>query len=383
MRICFVCNEYPPAPHGGIGVFVKTLAEALVGLGAETWVIGYGAGPLRGFEANGVHVRWIRLPHRLSGGVTMGGYRYSPATFLRRRWLSANVRMLVRREQIDLVESPDFNGPVSRRPSCRFVVRLHGSVVTYRRLEGRPGDVHPVDRRHEISQLLAADRLVAPSRSIGESTVESLATRLPFDVIHNGVDTARFRPMRDPANSCEVLYVGRVMWRKGATDLLRAVPFILARVPKARFRFVGGAAGIHKQQFDAALGALRTEEQQRVSLEPPVAHDAMPAVFNAASVFVFPSRVEAFGLTCAEAMACGRPVVATTLASGPELVEDGVSGLLADPRDPEHLASRVADLLLDRERADRLGAGARVRALERFDLATLARRNLAYFESIA
>jgi glycosyltransferase involved in cell wall biosynthesis len=112
-------------------------------------------------------------------------------------------------------------------------------------------------------------------------------------------------------------------------------------------------------------------------------HDAMPAVFNRAAVFVFPSRVEAFGLTCAEAMACGRPVVATTLASGPELVEDGVSGLLADPRDPKQLASRIVDLLLEPDRAEHLGAGARVRALERFDLATLARRNLAYYESIA
>jgi len=62
--------------------------------------------------------------------------------------------------------------------------------------------------------------------------------------------------------------------------------------------------------------------------------------------------VEAFGLTCAEAMACGRPVVATSLASGPELVEDGISGLLADPRDPAELASKICTLLEDKELAD-------------------------------
>ena len=382
MRVCFVCNEYPPAPHGGIGVFVQTLAEALAGLGAGVWVIGYGPGRSGGFEANGVRVRWIRLPHRFSHGVTVGGHRYSLATFLRRHWLSVRLRRLVRDARIDLVESPDFNGPVSRRPACRFVVRLHGSVVVYRNLEGRPADAHPVDRHYEIKQLDSADRLVAPSRSIGESTAAALARPAPFDVLYNGVDTARFRPSGEASDLNEVLYVGRVMWRKGALDLLRAVPFVARRASGASFRFMGGAAGIHRQQFEAALAELGPDSRRRVRLDEPVAHDLMPAVYGRAAVFAFPSRVEAFGLTCAEAMSCGRPVVATSLASGPELVEDGVSGLLADPRDPREFADRIVDLLQDPAHAARLGANARERVLDRFNLETLARRNLAYYESV-
>jgi glycosyltransferase involved in cell wall biosynthesis len=99
-------------------------------------------------------------------------------------------------------------------------------------------------------------------------------------------------------------------------------------------------------------------------------------------VFVFPSRVEAFGLTCAEAMACGCPVVATRLASGPELVEDGISGLLADPANPFDLAEKINILLSNTELAQKLGNNARQRVLENFDLRDLGPRNLAFYQSV-
>ena len=123
---------------------------------------------------------------------------------------------------------------------------------------------------------------------------------------------------------------------------------------------------------------------QRMQRYDPAAdsYQDLPALYNQAGVFVFPSHVEAFGLTCVEAMSCGRPVVATCLASGPELVEDGVSGLLADPRDPHDLASKVCIMLDDPNLAGRMGIAARQHVLERFDLQNLGSKNLAFYRSL-
>jgi len=81
-------------------------------------------------------------------------------------------------------------------------------------------------------------------------------------------------------------------------------------------------------------------------------------------------------------MACARPVVATSLASGPELVEDGVSGLLADPRDPQDLASKICYILENPKLGEKLGLAARQRVLERFDLKDLGHKNLDFYTSI-
>jgi len=113
-----------------------------------------------------------------------------------------------------------------------------------------------------------------------------------------------------------------------------------------------------------------------------VPHVQLPGVINEASVFVFPSRVEAFGLTCAEAMACGRPIVATNLASGPELIEDGISGLLADPSNPDDLAEKICKLLDDPILAANLGVAARERAVQEFNLHTNLNLNLEYYKSL-
>jgi glycosyltransferase involved in cell wall biosynthesis len=140
--------------------------------------------------------------------------------------------------------------------------------------------------------------------------------------------------------------------------------------------------GIHQEHLSDALADLPENARARVELLGRVPHENLPALYSRASVFVFPSRVDGFGLTCAEAMASGRPVVATSRASGPELVEDGVSGLLADSANSVELAEKINILLEDRELAKKLGTNARQRVLEKFDVRDLGPRNLAFYESI-
>jgi len=379
MKICFVCNEYPPAAHYGLGTIYRDLAESLVRLGADVSVIGYGKRLERPFEQNGVKIHWLTLPSIFYKAVKIKGYPYSLATFLKRFYLSMHLNKLMHLEKFELVESSDFNSPVHGKPAGKFIVRLEGSVTAYRLAEGRQGFIHPIDGYFERKQLLAADHVIACSQHIAELTNRAFGLDLPFELIYNAVDTNLFSPQGNSCNTKQVLYVGNIMWRKGVFDLLRAAPMVIERHPDAHFVLAGGASGAHLEQLNTELNSLPANVRHQIEVRGKVEHRHLPELYNQSAVFVFPSRVEAFGLTCTEAMGCGRPVVATSCASGPELVEDGVSGLLADPTNPIDLAEKINHLLDEPNYAARLGNNARQRVLDKFDINDFGRRNLDYY----
>lgn len=382
MRICFVCNEYPPLPHGGIGIFVQTLAETLVKLGVEVWVMGFGRKRPAPFKQNGVWVQWLTLPHPLYRSIKLGRYPHSIAGLIKRHFLTLHLNRLVRQQQISIIESPDFGGSLAYKPLSKLIVRLHNSVVVMRKYEGRPDDINPIDRYFERKQVAFADHIVAVSEHIAGATREVMGLEFDYQVIYNGVDTDFFHPQSDKIDPNRVLFVGNIMWRKGIFDLLRAAPYLVEHCPEVKITIAGGAGGAHQQQLDAELASLPLTIQACFEFVGRLEHSQLNDLYNRAAVFVFPSRVEAFGLTCAEAMACGRPVVVTSLASGPELIDDGVSGLLADPRNPAELGEKIVTLLKDPQRAQQYGEKARQRVLERFSLQDLGTRNLAYYHSL-
>ncbi len=370
-------------PGGGIGVFIKTMAETLSANGVDAWVIGYGQKRHEPFLQNGVKIKWIYLPYLLYKKSIIGGYPYTVASLINRYYLSLCTNSLIRKEKIDIIESHDFSGPLANKPLCKFVVRLHGSVVVYRDGEGRPGQMAPLDRYHEINQVKMADQLIAVSDFIGKNTNRVMNLNRPYKVIYNGVDLDTFLPLNiPPPQEKEILFVGNIIWRKGVFELIQSIPFVMNRHPEARLTIVGGASGEHRVRLENELMALSPHVRNHITIVGKVPHDQLPYYYNRASVVVFPSHVEAFGLTCAEAMACGRPVVATTLASGPELVEDRLSGLLADPKNPLDLAEKISDLLEDKKLAAAVGIRARQRAIALFDLRKLVNNNLDFYQSV-
>lgn len=363
-------------------MFVKTLAEALVKNGEEVWVAGFGKKGQMPVVLNGVRVHWIHLPNILYRKVLINGYPYSAASLVKRQFLSVALNNLHRREKFDLVETYDFSGPLAKKPSCKLVVRLHGSVTVYRLGEGRPAEIAPLDKKNEINQVRMADHVIAVSHHIGQATNEVMEINRPYTVIYNGVNTDFFKPADKPAGGKQILFVGNMMWRKGVIDLIQAFPLVLDKHPDALLTLAGGSGGVHQTRMEAELEALPPEVKGRVQLVGKVHYESLPELYNQSAVFVFPSRVEAFGLTCAEAMACGCPVVATSLASGPELVTDGVSGLLADPREPKDLAEKVCRMLDDPAQARLFGIAARQKAEEHFNLKNLVEKNLEFYKSV-
>lgn len=209
---------------------------------------------------------------------------------------------------------------------------------------------------NERRVLRRADRVVAVSHFVAEATKRTLLD-VPIQVIHNGVDTDKFRPGNRQRRSGEpfrLLYVGSWMARKGV-DLL--APIMRELGEGFELRYTGGAAAErHKREMPANMrdiGRLESDE-------------AVVAAMQDADALLFPSRSEGFGLVAAEAMACSLPVIATRGSSLTEVVEDGITGTLCARDDVAAFVADARALKKDPERTHRMACAARASVLARF-----------------
>ncbi len=189
-------------------------------------------------------------------------------------------------------------------------------------------------------------------------------------VIHNSVDTERFCDGANrldrlaerarhgiPADAAVVGIVGRLVEMKGHRDLFAAVKSLQGSHPNVRVMVVG--EGPDRARFEAF--ATELDLAGRVIWTGLVAPEDLTRVYPLFDVLAMPSRWEGFGLAAAEAMAAGVPVVGCRVSGLEEVVEDGVSGLLAPVGDVASLASALGRLLDDRALARQMGAAGQAR----------------------
>jgi glycosyltransferase involved in cell wall biosynthesis len=206
-------------------------------------------------------------------------------------------------------------------------------------------------------------------------------------VVANGVDVAAIdaaRPgnlvRRDlglPEGAPVIGLVARLdHWGKGHKELLEALASLMARHPVNALMVGGGRRIDEVRALAAGLGLAGAVH----FLGPR--HD-VPDLLNAMDIFVLPSYSEGLSLALLEAMAAGKPVIATAVGGTPEVVTDGGNGLLIPPRDAAALAAALERLLTDPALAQRLGAKARAHVREHYSLDRLGREiNAIYGEFV-
>ncbi len=211
------------------------------------------------------------------------------------------------------------SGGVAAFAGKPFVVTLHGTDVALAR-HFRPLARAALRRAQEV--IAVSESLAGEARELGASSPR---------VIPNGVEIPT---MSEPeATPPEVLFAGRLSEEKGIEDLVAAA---------AGLRLVVAGDGPLRAKVPDSLGFVSRDE---------LAH-----LYDRAAVVVCPSRREGFGLSCAEAMAHGRAVVASAVGGLTELVEHEVTGLLVPPRDPPALRAAIDRLLADSDLRAHLGA---------------------------
>jgi 1,2-diacylglycerol 3-alpha-glucosyltransferase len=209
-----------------------------------------------------------------------------------------------------------------------------------------------------------------------------------IQVIYNGVDLERFTPHIDGVSIRKryglgdrpaILYLGRLAPYKGVQFLIEAIPEVLRELPGAKFLIGGGA------RYDTVdIGGLikRLKIGKSVVFTGYVSDQDVGRLYAACDVFCYPSLWEGFGLEPAEAQACGKPVVAFDNCALPEVVKDGRTGLLVQPRRVEALAEALISLLHDKERRIRMGHDARRRVAQLFSWETAAQRTLQVYHEV-
>lgn len=217
--------------------------------------------------------------------------------------------------------------------------------------------VRCVDDRQALRRLTPLmDRLVVVSRAIEEKIREEGRFGAPVSLIYNGVDLQRYNHQQPcctlhddysiPEDSPIVGVVARLEAEKGHRTLLSAWPSVLEVHPEAWLLIVG--EGSERDSLEAQAATLGVSDHVVFTGR----REDVPAVTAALDVAVLPSYREAQGLSVLEAMALSRPVVASNVGGIPEMIEDGVSGLLVAPGDAPALAASINRLLSDHPYAD-------------------------------
>ncbi len=374
MNICFLCNEYPPGPHGGVGSFTQTLGRALAARGHHITVAGlYPLVEEREEDDQGVRV--IRLPvHWLkTAGIAVDVSRF-------RKKLAA----LNQAAPLEILDGPELSyALMPASTSAIQVLRMNGGHHFFKTALGE----RPLFWRSwlERRSFARASHYCAVSQYIAEQTRRLLGLgERPIEILPNPVDTQHFCPQPQiPTEPGLIVFVGTICEKKGIRQLLQAMPEIVAAVPEARLLVAGrdGQEAATGASFTAHLQAqIPAALAQRVEFTGHLENAALPQTLARASVCIFPSHMEAQGIVVIEGMAMGQAVVASQTGPGPELIEHGISGLLCDPHDPHSIAQQVIAVLSDAALRHRLGQHARQSAVAQFSVAALATKNEAYYE---
>ena len=358
MRVLLAVFEWSAA--GGLEAVTWELARSLAAMGArvEVWSVRQGGE----VEVGGIAARGLApAAGRLARSVD--------ARFLWRRRLQSEVARHAGR--FDLV--------IAGHPWLLPAVRAA--------LQGRPGrprcwtwaygiDVWGQPGRHIARDLAWADRVVAISRF----TRDQVAPWVRPDrlaLVPPSVDTGRYTPGPAPPGA-DLLIVGRLVRGeayKGHDVLFHALRPLEARLGRrVSLRVVGGGPGLAAVRAMAAAAGVA----DRVDFAGRLPLEALVDAYRGCGAFVMPSRVqprtrglwtgEGLGIVYLEAQACGRPVVASSEGGAPDAVQPGVTGVLADPRDPHAVAAAAAELLSDPEQAGRMGRAGRRWVEENFSV---------------
>ena len=400
MKVALLTREFPPEVYGGAGVHVEYLARELARL-AEVEVHCWGAERPPGV-AGAPSVRAYRAWAALATGAD-----YAAAL----QAVSIDLAMAAGVEGASLVHSHTWYANLAGH----LAKLVHGipHVATVHSLEPmRPWKAEQLGGGYRVSSwcertgLEAADAVVAVSAELRRDILACYPAIDParVAVIHNGIDAEEYRPVAatgalerhgiDPARP-SVVFVGRITRQKGLTHLLDAA---LELDPAATLVLCAGAPDTPEigAEIAAQLERVRAVRGNVVWIAEMLPRPDVVQLLSHATVFVCPSVYEPLGIVNLEAMACETAVVATRTGGIPEVVDDGVTGLLvpfepaADgsraPVDPaafaRDLAARVNELVADPARAAAMGRAGRARAVAEFSWAAIAERTLELYRRL-
>jgi len=391
VRVCQVLSRFPYREQtefggtlsgyavGGVERHAWHLATELVALGDDVTVITTAARDDSRLSEMGAGISVIRLPS--------GPRLYSAS-------LPLGVAGALKKEKFDIIHA---HTPV---PAIADLAAIGNGrrlpfLLTYHNDIHRGGLVGRIAAdlyRRTLGRVLLSrcDAIIATTVGYAARSSQLRGYMDRVRVIPNAVDCAVFRPGIDAEvvrrkhglsrDDRVVLFVGALEAYKGIDYLLRAFALVAGQVPGARLLLVGAGSQNEKLAGLAAeLGIAR-----RTIFAGYAADDELPLYYNSATMFVLPSVscLEGFGIVQLEAMACGVPVITTSLPGPAEVDRHGVATIQVPPRDGAALSVAMKRLLTQRETASAMGAAGRQLALSRYSWPAVAAEVHCLYETL-
>jgi glycosyltransferase involved in cell wall biosynthesis len=248
---------------------------------------------------------------------------------------------------------------------------VHDASLTYRSLTQRL--YYQLLKRYEQRAINHAAAVVCPS-DFTRRELDRVFDCKNARLIYNGIETEFFRPVPAerskhgiPNNKTVLLFTGNLLRRKGC-DLL---PKIMRELgPDYLLLLTSGMRSTRPLQIENCinLGSVPGER--------------LPEIYSLCDMLLFPTRLEGFGLSVAEAMACARPVVTSRCSALPELVDDGTTGLLCSPDNVDEFVKKVRWLRKHPEERAAMGTAARQRIVEHFSLQRMTNNYMALYREL-
>jgi D-inositol-3-phosphate glycosyltransferase len=340
VNILFVLEYYPP--HiGGAEVLFQNLCQGLTTRGHKVTVITSKLKDTKNFEViNGIRIHRVRVPRK--------GTRY---------WFTFLSIPIVYKlaKDANLIHTTTYNGALPAWLACKL--RGKKSVITVHEVFGSKwkelvamswfsAKLHRLLERVIIA--LPFDKYVSVSGYTASCLSHFGVDNRKLEVIYNGIDYDLFNPEKSDGKTVRqklglsdvfiYMYYGRPGISKGVEYLIQGVPLIAKKIAKSRLLMLLGRDP--KDRYETAIRMIEDLNiGDRIILLDPVPRNELPNYIAASDCIVVPSISEGFGFTTAEACAMGKPVVASNVASLPEVISGKY--ILIEPRSPKAIAEGI------------------------------------------
>lgn len=367
MKIALV-SPYDFAFPGGVTNHISCLEHCLTLMGHEVKVIAPASKVVPDFGDRFIPIGKPR-PVPASGSICR--VTISP-------WLSSRVKAVLNAEKFDIIHLHEPLMPML----CTTVLRLSqtANVGTFHAVDASPG----YDFGRPLSTFLLKRwfRKLNGKIAVSKSAMEFASKYFPgyYNIIPNGIDLERFSPNVSPIDEfCDgkvnILFVGRLEKRKGLNYLLEAYRQAKREIPNSRLIVVGPGTRLRRKYERQVV----QKDIKDVVFVGYADKDELPRYYKTADIFCAPATsCESFGIVLLEAMAVGKPIVASNIKGYASVVSHGVEGLLVPPKNEKMLAQALISVMADDPLRQQMGAKGRAKALD-YSWQQIAQRVYNYY----
>lgn len=388
LRVALLTNYFPPDQNSGIGRYVEDLASVLAGNGHDIEVFAICKTPHNEHLRHGFRLHWILNTNKLIP-------RFLPFLTLIKASIIFRKKVIERHKIVpfDIIEYPNtgITGLISLilkfpDPQPKFIIRLSSPRAVFKKSLKLPR----ITDFLESIQARYSDAIISVSELNYKLCKECyrFSAKVPCCIILHGLPRlADFFIEKTNLNTnkeLQVFYLGRMEDRKGFDVLALAWPIVVSQVNNARL-IVGGEDlpfGDGPSFYNWAIKDMPSYALNNILYLGVIDSETRDSLYQTCDLCVIPSRYESFGLISLESMRFGKPVISTKVGGIPEVVINGVTGLLVPPENHVALANALIQLLKDDQLRNQLGNNAHKDVYERFTIERAVSETVTFYEFV-